>query len=247
MTIPVYVLVGAGGTGSILYQPMMRFLRTFHGRDTFVVAVIDGDHIEEKNLERQLFSAIEIQNNKAQALVTGDGDREARAITEYLGDDNVTDRIREGDTVLICADNYDVRARIERRALELDNVTVINGGNESIDGSVQVFVRRDGANVTPPLSYQHPEILRPSPHDPSKMSCLQKAEVKGGEQTIVANMMSATLMLNALRHVLADSYDASGRWSWHEAYFDLDTVAMRADDLRDSKGTWEEYSPTVLA
>jgi molybdopterin/thiamine biosynthesis adenylyltransferase len=246
MSIPVYIMVGAGGTGSILYQPLMRFLRTHHGPETYLVAVIDGDHVEEKNLARQLFPSNEVSNNKAAALVQQTADKEGRAVAEFLGDDNIEHRVREGDTVLICADNFDVRQRIERHAMTLENVTIINGGNELLDGSVQIFARRAGKNVTPALSWQHPEILRTSPYDPTKLSCLQRAEIPGGEQTIIANMMSATLILNALRRVLANDTDVLTGLD-HEVYFDLQTERMRSSTTRDSSGQWHSYDPYAEA
>lgn len=255
MTPSAYVLVGAGGTGSLLMQPLLRYLETYH-RNTesdFRLAVIDGDNIELHNLDRQMFEGYQNNENKATALIALYGDDNCRAIPEFLGDDNIADRIFDGDTVIICADNYDVRARIERHVLTLANINVINGGNESTDGSLQVFIRRDGLNVTPPLSWMHDEILKPSPHDPSKMSCEERSHIPGGEQTIIANMMSAAQILNAVRllhqghftTIDPNLFPGLPDLNWHELQFDLDTGNTRSSNWRTDG--WETYVPEAIA
>lgn len=236
MNPPVYWMVGAGGTGSILFQPLLRMLRTTHEQD-FILAVMDGDEVEAKNLERQLFTGAAVSENKARALVDP-ADENCRAIAEFLTDDNIGERILEGDVVIICADNYQVRARIERRAMELDNVTVINGGNELHDGSVQVFLRRGGLNVTPPLSWEHEEILTDDGPDPAALSCIQRATMPGGEQTIVANMMSATLILNAIHRLLEDNPVTEPT-----IFFDLNTQRVRGVQI---DGDWVSYDPRAV-
>lgn len=239
----VYVLIGAGGTGSILFDCLMRYLNAYHinREENHIIAVIDGDELQPHNLDRQLFAGSQVGENKANALVASYGGDNLRALPEFLSDDNVTDRINDGDVVMIAADNFDVRARIQRHALSLDNIVVINGGNESTDGSVQMWIRRDGKNITPPLSFMHDEILRPSPHDPSKMDCQQLATLPGGEQTIVANMMSATQILNAVR-TLHEWEEAKRDLRWSEIFFDLDTGNAKSFDNRTIDG-WQDYAP----
>jgi molybdopterin/thiamine biosynthesis adenylyltransferase len=241
---PTYILIGAGGTGSLLMDPMLRMLRTFHGTDDFVVAIIDGDNVEPKNLARQQFAGKHVGLNKAAALAdfVYSGDTASiHAVPEFLSDENIGDRIQDGDVVIIAADNYNVRARIEQRALELDNIVVINGGNESFDGSCQIFVRKDGKNLTPPLSWMHDEIYTPSEHDPSKLDCIARANIKGGEQTIIANLMSAAWTLNMLYRYLVSDKDPI---VWHETFFDMKTGNAKAYDWRDEEGGWLTHHPT---
>ena len=250
MTTRTYVLVGAGGTGSILLPPLMRYLTGYHVNraENHILAIIDGDHVEEKNLARQMFEGEYVEENKANALTAIYGDATTRAIPEFLSDDNIEARIFDGDTVLIAADNYDVRARIERHGLTLQNLTVINGGNEDLDGSLQLWLRRDGQNVTPQMSFGHAEILVASPHDPSRLSCAQRAELPGGEQTIVANMMSATQMLNAVRKVHEWERDltiVAAVLPWHELYFDLQTGNTKTYDRRPQTG-WQTPTPEAV-
>lgn len=235
-----YTLLGAGGTGSILFDSLIRYLATYHrGRkEAFNLQVIDGDEIETKNLDRQLFADPTIGHNKAEALVATarhvPPNGKLFAIPKFLGKDNVEKLVRDGDVVLIAVDNYSVRALVEEHGKTLPSLVVINGGNESTDGSCQLWQRRDGQNITPPLSHMHPEIAYKDKDDRAAMSCEVRASIPGGEQTIIANMMSATTMLNMLRlfHTSPKGVPAKG----HEVHFDLNTLAMRPDDLRGVEG-----------
>jgi molybdopterin/thiamine biosynthesis adenylyltransferase len=245
MTTQTYDLVGAGGTGSLVYPPLLRYLDSYHTNrgENFIVAVIDGDHLEKKNLQRQMFHGQFIDENKADALVKIYGGPESRPIPEYLTEDNLEQRVMDGDIVLIAADNYDVRARLERRALDLDNIVLLNGGNEKTDGSLQIFIRKDGQNVTPPLSFQHPEILKPSPHDPSKLDCMTRAQVPGGEQTIIANMASASWLMAGL--AIVHAFQNGEPIAWHELNFDLLTGRARSTDWRGLDGWQATTTPAV--
>ena len=240
---PTYILVGAGGTGSLLIDPLVRYLRTFHQKDNFVLAIVDGDNVEQKNLERQAFTTNHVGLNKAAALadfVYGGDTAQIMPVPQFLGEKNIGTLINNGDIVLIAADNYNVRARIEQQALSLDDITVINGGNESLHGSCQIFIRRGGKNITPPLSWMHDEIYTPSEHDPSKMDCIALAKIKGGEQTIIANMMSAAWMLDML-HRLHQAPE--NPVIWHETFFDLKTGNAKAYDWRDEENQWMNHRP----
>lgn len=242
MTTPAtYNLIGAGGTGSILYNLMLRYLDTWHGhhKTKFALQVIDGDQVETKNYDRQLFGPMAVGKNKAAALV------EASAFTpvhgkiyprpEYLGKANIAKLIRETDTTLIAVDNYSCRALIEAHVKTLKHATVINGGNEMTNGSCQLYLRRKGKNLTPPLSHWHDEIAYKGTDDRAAMSCAAVAAIPGGEQTIIANGMSAITMLNMLRIGLEQAENPKGPVG-HEVHFDLATLAMRHEDLRGTDG-----------
>lgn len=239
----VYSLVGAGGTGSFLLPALIRYLETHHGNrgEQYTLQVIDGDHFTTENFARQLFDGRYTEENKAVAAVAQNNTASIRhgtlfAFAEYLGDENIADLIQDHDTILIAADNYPVRSKIEHAGLRLDNVTVINGGNESYDGSCQLWLRRDGKNLTPPLSHMHDEIHRPGV-DRAELDCMAAAALPGGGQTIIANLMSATLILNTLRraHDWINNHEDP---AFHEIHFDMNTAKMRTADWRKIGG-WQ--------
>jgi hypothetical protein len=76
------------------------------------------------------------------------------------------------------------------------------------------------------MSQGHPEILRDG-EDMALLDCAQIAELPGGGQTITANMMSATAMLNAITHLHEWEADLKKLPAWNEVFFDLQTYAMR--------------------
>jgi hypothetical protein len=228
-----HYLIGAGGTGSILFPLLVRALDTiFRSRDErWTLTVIDGKEVAASKLERQLFDGRFAGINKAVALAHqyATDPETVIAVPTYLDKRNIRS-IRDGAMILIAADNFPVRARIEKHILSLPNGVVINGGNEMTDGSLQIFVRRNGVNITPPLSQGHAEILRKDGRDPAALSCEQIAELPSGEQTIIANSMSATLMLNAVRRYYEweSNADNAPFPPGEEAFFDMNTLALRA-------------------
>ncbi len=210
-----YLMVGAGGTGTHLLAPLISYLTTFHHDEDWRLGIMDGDSVEAHNLERQLFNPAAVTMNKAKAaLLPYPHMKNVVAIEDYLGGGNIEDTIHDGDTVLICVDNFPVRSLIESYCNTLRNVTVINGGNERDTGSCQIWVRSDGKNDTPAMSFIHPEIHNPG-IDRAELSCAEIATIPGGEQLIVTNMTSAMYMLLALMAV--NTHDIT----WTELEFDL--------------------------
>lgn len=230
-----YALIGAGGTGSALIDPLVRYLTTHHGGtdpDVWQLGVIDGDAVEPKNLERQLFSEGAIGVNKARALATTFGLPGVIGIPEYLDRTNIARYLTEGVTVLIAVDNFPVRALIEDHVATLRDAIVVNGGNERHTGSCQVWVRQNGEDVTPRLSFLHPE-LRAGGDDRAAMTCTQVAALQGGEQLIVANMASAMWMLTGLMQIQRNTA------TWTEVQFDVTTGDTVGLDQRQRKG-WQK-------
>ena len=231
-----YVMVGAGGTGTHLLPPLLAYLTTYHSDENndldWRLGVMDGDSVEPHNLERQLFNPAAVTMNKAKASILPYRHmKNLVAIEDYLGNENIEDIIGDGDTVLICVDNFFVRGLIETYCNTLRNVTVINGGNERDTGSCQIWVRKDGMNVTPNMSFVHPEIHTPS-IDRAALSCAEIATIPGGEQLIVTNMSSAQHMLTALMAVNEQ------RITWTELEFDLSIPSIIATDYRRLEG-WQ--------
>ena len=219
------VMVGAGGTGSHLIHPLIQYL----GIDEAIVHIYDADTIEPKNLTRQLFYPYEVGQLKAEALEVRFHNAVA-AHTQYIGEDNIKDAVREGDVVLICADNMAVRRVINERAKNLDTVLIINGGNELDTGSVQVFLRDKGHNITPPLDFFSPEFNRDDGPDMADLSCAEIAQLPGGEQTVVANNSVAALMLQALVRVDHDVYSQEKQWT--KTTFDVMAGTVQTSDVR---------------
>lgn len=235
-----YVLIGAGGTGSNFIAPALSYLNAHQNNknEAFEFYVVDGDNYEYKNLERQLFNPEFVGQNKANALANMYERYPVIAVPKFIGKDDLDDLIPEHTTVFIGVDNYSIRALLVQHALTRKNIVMINAGNEKSDGTVQVWVRENGENKTPPFTFCHPEIAYKSEDDRSTMTCAEAALIPGGEQLLLANAQAAMLMLHALWRI------HSGAWvtGWTEATFDLDNNLTEFIDFRERKG-WDTHKP----
>lgn len=237
-----YTMVGAGGTGTHLIGALLSYLRSYHDNngEEWQLVVIDGDNFDTKNLTRQIFDPGMVSDNKAEAMAKMYNSYPIIAVPRFVGRDDLKDIIADGDIIFICADNHSIRALIQERALELNDCVVINAGNEEHDGNVQLWVREAGQNVTPKLTYMHPEIVFKSEEDRAAMSCQQAAALPGGGQLILANQQAAGLMLQALWRFHEGHYKKTGRGEgWTEMQFDVLTGVMNPIDMRERRN-WAE-------
>lgn len=227
-----YAMIGAGGTASYLANPVLRYLNVHHGGsdpDVWQFGVIDGDQVETHNLERQQFGPETVAVNKAKALVAQFPHlSNILAVPEYVGPTNIVQFLNDGVVVFLCVDNFKVRKLVQAYCLTLDNATIINGGNERHTGSCQIFVRRNGENLTPPIDFLHPE-MDVDDGDRSAMSCEEIAQLPGGEQLLATNMASGMWMLMALIKLHTEI-------TWTEMQFNILTGESDAVDYRDSRG-----------
>lgn len=235
-----FVIIGAGGTASHLIHALVQYAKSLGEHK---IHIWDADRVEEKNLERQLFYEWEVGMHKADAF-RNRWTESIAAHLEYVGEDNIERVIKDGDTVLICADNMAVRRLVNARAKELDNVCVINGGNERHTGSVQLYPRTDGVPGAPALDFASPEFEPANDEiDMSELSCAEIANLPGGEQTMVANQTVAAMMMAALWRFDNDAHvptDANPR-TWTKMTFDHLDGLVQTSDVRMLKG-WADAS-----
>jgi len=200
-------VIGLGGIGSHLLSPLCRYLEAStsnedkgskKGKDPLhSLVLIDGDDYEAKNASRQEFHDIGNKAEVSAARVKRDyPSLLVEAKPHFVTIENVFLFIEEGDIVFLCVDNHATRKLVSDRCQGLKDVILISGGNEFQDGDVNLYLRRKGKNVTPPLTHLHPEIQNPADRNPDEMSCEELAEV-GVPQLIFANLTAATMMLNA--------------------------------------------------
>lgn len=211
------VIIGLGGIGSILVDRLCRFVNYSRDIDpTFLL--VDGDTYEPKNYERQEFSRL---GNKAEIkrtdLQMAYPRLEVRSFDNYIDSDNIGEVIKDDDIVFMCVDNHKSRMIVSNYCTTLKNITLISGGNDFTDGNVQIYVRKDGKDLTPDLCRYHPEIKNPDDKMPHEMSCQELAQVE--PQLYFANLGAATIMCWAFYNVVVkEEYDRS------EIYFDILTM-----------------------
>ena len=190
-------VVGAGGIGGVLLPTLSRYLAYSPDKEDIVLTVIDGDTYEPRNRERQSFHRI---GNKAEVTVErlkqDFPDISIRACGEFVTQDSAEYLLEGGDTILLCVDNHKTRKLVSDFCRDMDSVVLISGGNEYTDGNIQVYVRKDGVDMTLPLANRfHPEVQMPRDRSPHEIGCGEEALVE--PQLLITNFMIAALMLNA--------------------------------------------------
>ena len=214
------VIIGLGGVGSILSERLCRFLN-FSKDLTADILLVDGDEYETKNFERQEFTRMGNKADiKATELTMKFSNIRFDVFEAFISKDNISEVIMEGDIVFLCVDNHKSRMIVSNYCKELKNITLISGGNEYTDGNVQIYLRKEGKDLTPDLCAYHPEIQNPDDKLPDEMSCQELSESE--PQLYFTNLGVATFMCWAFYNVVVrEEYERS------EVYFDI--LNMTAD------------------
>lgn len=217
-------VIGAGGIGGHLLEPLCRYLS--YTEDYVEVTVFDGDKFEERNRERQRFSECENKAQHTVEILKKEFPKiHFKAKGEYLTDDNIITSIRNDDVVFMCVDNHSTRKLVSDRCEELDNVTLISGGNDYTDGNVITYIRKDGKDVTKPPTALHPKIAEPEDKNPGDLTdeerqgCQQEAQTN--PQLLFANLAIASSMCNCYY-----AYEQN-KVNFEQVYVDILTQRMR--------------------
>jgi hypothetical protein len=220
-------MIGLGGIGSPVAQALAQFLGADPSLDS-TLFLIDGDVFEERNRSRVLF---ERGGNKAVAKAA---ELSARCgsgvalvpIPMYVTPYNLRTLIHERDLVFLAVDNHATRRSVSNRCRKLRDVMLISGGNDGIDdrhdgtfGNVMVYERRDGRDLTNPLSRFHPEIASPQDKRPDEIGCAALA--KSAPQLLFTNLAVAAAMLAAFHGWLTERLD------YEEVFLDIGLARMQ--------------------
>jgi hypothetical protein len=229
-------LIGLGGVGSIVARYLATFLASLEQSARLVL--IDGDSFEFANASRMIFGSC---GNKAAVIrdeflarLSG-SPLSVETIEEYATQENICRLIHNGDIVVLTVDNHATRKLVNDRCASLDRCCLVSGGNDGVGkdslerirrgtfGNVQIYVRENRVDVTPPLTHQHPEILKPVDRLPTDQSCTEL--VASVPQILFANLTVAAALLNTLFLHL------SGALHYGELAFDIAEGLMRPTAL----------------
>jgi molybdopterin/thiamine biosynthesis adenylyltransferase len=227
-------LVGIGGIGCIAARFGAMLLAPLAQQCSARLVLIDGDTFEPGNATRMFFSTF---GNKAAVLrdelrsCFRDTRLGIEAIEEYVTPESISRLLLEGDIVLAAVDNHATRKLLSDHCAALRDVVLISCGNDGIGsdstgkarrgtyGNCQIYIRREGRDVTPSLTRFHVEIQHPADRLPSDRDCIELAGTV--PQNLLANLLAASSLLNALWLTLSDSLHYS------ELAFDIADGIMR--------------------
>lgn len=193
-----HYIVGCGGVGSWLLPRLIRLLPIEQQVDAAIMyTLIDGDILEERNMDRQLFNDSRyIGGSKSASLA--DLYRASNAPISFLSvyfSETLAQNmgIRENDWIWCCADNHACR-RAVLNVCDSRGCRAIIGANEYTDA--EAYFYQSGYRNTPndPRVF-YPDILTDNTGDPlAPQGCTGEA-AEAAPQLVLANDMAGALML----------------------------------------------------
>lgn len=187
------IQIGAGGTGGHL----IHFLSSYYHRRRDKISnyhILDGDIVEAKNIKRQNFLTQDIGSAKSTVLgVTYN----VGSFPYYVDDTNIFDFMdkEQHNVVIGCVDKIPVRLKLDsvfkEKAKEYP-IYYIDGGNTRNYAQVLLYDYQNqiGQDITEYFKNITEEQL-------AVASCTEL-----GDQTIAANMMSASMIINTVINLI---------------------------------------------
>lgn len=186
----MHYVIGCGGVGSHLVPDLVRMVNP---RD---IALVDGDTLEEKNLDRQLFPQQFVGCNKAQALATiHDADnpspaQQLKVVSDWFHAGLL--RLDRKDWLFCCADNHACRRQV-LEACDRYRCKAVLAANETTRFEAYYYDASFKDTPNDPRSF-HPEILTDTTGDPlGPPGCVEAA--RQTPQLVLANAMAAQAAL----------------------------------------------------
>lgn len=197
----VFVIVGVGGTGSLLARDIPKLLINTPHR----MVIIDGDTVEEKNMVRQSYQKHDINENKALALskkINTFYGNICEAIDKYVTKDEITSflqKYKDFVPVLVgCVDNDKTRLLLESTYRKLDKCIYLDSANSEYEGNVYVKAKLKSNEVGALRSDCYK--LSNDQH-PADKSCEAQAAI-GNTQYLVTNLRMATVLLEHISSIV---------------------------------------------
>lgn len=213
------VVVGTGGTGSYYLKELGAILSslTKEERNSYALSIIDGDRVEQKNLDRQNFLKDDVGQHKAMVLAQALRDHygiEVRAYPMYIDSAEQLKVVfkqmsgayyRRTVPILIgSVDNHRARQEMEKWFRQTPTGIWIDTANEFHTGEVVAAVKKNGKMLSPSRPYYFPEIMRSREKRASELSC--GVINQSSPQHRITNMAAAMLALSATLGILRNGF-----------------------------------------
>lgn len=221
-------LIGLGGTGSHLAEPLVRLLH-YHPNGTKKIVFVDGDSFEEKNRIRQLFDHELEGANKAEAVAKRIGIKGVKVVKQFIDKNKCQKLIKkfcrndERFLIISAVDNHPSRRAIINALDEgnYENFVFISPGNSYDSGQVIIYAKENGESLTAHPFIKYPDIENHEGSVPgSGDGCLELAP--STPQLITANASAALGALMTVSAIL----DEDG-W-YEELHFSCRKMKIKA-------------------
>lgn len=190
----VFIIVGAGGTGSLLARDIPKLIIDTDHK----MLIVDGDHVEEKNMKRQSYQKQDIGEYKAVALsskINTFYETNCDALGMYLTKDEIFEYCENNfmyiPVIIGCVDNDATRKILEATFNKLDWCYYFDSANGEYEGNIYICKKLDGIKRG---------VLRSGVYELSKdihpldESCEVQA-AKGNVQYLVTNAKMSIYLL----------------------------------------------------
>jgi molybdopterin/thiamine biosynthesis adenylyltransferase len=200
-------VVGCGGVGSYLIPALLRTVRNHQSpSESPEVVLVDGDILEQKNMDRQLFDEKYIGVPKSEAMHHVYSKYYGPQLTQVPEFFHGTETwVRPYSLMIACVDNHPGRMRVFGMA-DLNTCDVIMTGNGYTDAEAQFYspLWRHGKR-DPRIMF--PEIVRDQTDDPisREAGCTGQAQ-EATPQLAIANMMAAAYALHLMWYHYQEEY-----------------------------------------
>lgn len=213
------VVVGTGGTGSYFLKELGAILSALIKEecDSYALSIIDGDRVEQKNLDRQNFLKEDVGQHKAIVLAQALKEHygiEVRAYPMYIDSAEQLKVVfkqmsgayyRRTVPILIgSVDNHRARQEMEKWFRQTPTGIWIDAANEFHTGEVVAAVKSNGKMLSPSRPYYFPEIMRSREKRASELSC--GVINQSSPQHRITNMAAAMLALSATLGILRNGF-----------------------------------------
>ncbi len=233
--VPTIVVVGVGGTGSLVAEGLCRLLT----KTDIPILFVDPDRVEPPNLGRQNFFAGDVGKFKSQALAERLSQQYGRKIgysvmpyeEDMFDTPSGQGMIRKATNLLIlgCVDNPVARRSIAKgmkwdkwwidSGNGFNSGQVLIGNINSKDGMKEAFDSTEHlVRLLPCPSLQVPALLRPSRKKQPARDCAEAVE--DDEQSPTINQAMAVLVLDMVNRLLR------GTLTYMGIYVDMDAGTM---------------------
>lgn len=209
----VILIVGAGGTGSSLFQNITRF-----APEDYEIILIDGDVVEEKNILRQMFVNTDVGQNKANVLTTKANNTIISRNSFYpyyleteedKGAQTLLSLTEKFEEVVLfgCVDNHPARLQLEKFFKLMNNIDYVDCANGEHSGDIVYCYKSEGETFGALRSCYDASILFDTEDDPNTKSCTDEID-EGNIQTRVANLKSSIVALEIFAKIIQNKRKA---------------------------------------
>lgn len=190
----VFIIVGVGGTGSLLARDLPKLLIDTPHK----MLLIDGDVVEKKNMLRQSYQEQDIGEHKAVALsskINTFYNTHCEALGLFLTKNEIVDycenNISYTPVIIGCVDNDATRRLLEYTFNQLDWCYYLDSANGEYEGNIYISYKLDGKKrgVLRSDVYKFSDDLHPLDE-----SCEVQAS-KGNVQFLVTNAKMSIYLL----------------------------------------------------